>query len=79
MCFVYRGSVVVMTCRGQSGDLVKLIFGLAGELLINTVLFNETMLQRPVRCVWLRICPLVYFSVFFNTATNKAVSGCLVG
>ncbi len=76
MCW---GSVAVMTCRGQSGDLVKLIFGLAAELLISNVPFNEAMLQRPACRVWLRICPLVYFSVFFNPATNKTVSGCVVG
>lgn len=71
--------VVVMTCRGQCGDLVKLIFGFAAELLISNVPFNEALLQEPVSEVCLRICPLVYFSVFFNPATNKTLSGCLVG
>lgn len=42
------GSVAVMTCRGQSGDLVKLIFGLAAELLISNVPFNKAIPQSPV-------------------------------
>lgn len=63
MCW---GSVVVMTCRGQSGDLVKLIFGLAAELLISSVPFNEAVLQRPVSRVWLRIGPFSLLQCFLQ-------------
>lgn len=72
-----RGAVTLMTYRGQSGDPVKLTFGLAAELLISNIPFNKAMIQRLVSRV-LRICPLVYFSIF-NLAANRALSGCLVG
>lgn len=71
------GSEAGTTCRGQISDLVKLIFGLEADLLISNVSFNEARLPRPVSWVWLRICPWVYFFVFFNPETNRTLSGCL--
>ena len=67
------GSVAAMTCRGQSRDLVKLIFGLAAEPLISNFPFNEANASEACQS------GLVYFSVFFNPATNRTLSGCLVG
>lgn len=77
VCFGFLlGSKTGMTCRGQRSDLLKLIFGLAAELLISYVSFNEARLPSPVSWICPRTCLLVY-SFVFNPEINRTLSGCL--
>lgn len=77
VCFgCLLGSKTGMTCRGQLSDLSKLIFGLAAELLISYVSFNEARLPSPVSQICLRTCLLVY-SLVFTPEINGTLSGCL--